>query len=67
MGELCCRKRIFAVEMRWLILLVFGLGCSLRAEAFAIGNDGQPSKYQYHRDSNSHRILTYGADFGSTV
>ena len=67
MGELCCRKRIFAVEMRWLILLVFGLGCSLRAEAFAIGNDGQPAKYQYHRDSNSHRILTYGADFGSTV
>lgn len=67
MGELCCRKRIFVVEMRWLTLLVFGLGCSLRAEAFAIGNDGQPAKYQYHRDSNSHRILTYGADFGSTV
>ncbi len=26
-----------------------------------------PVKYQYHRDSNAHRILTYGADFGSTL
>lgn len=27
----------------------------------------EPVKYQYHRDSNAHRILTYGADFGSTI
>lgn len=67
MGEVCCRVLIFAAEMRLLLLLLFGLGFSLRAEAFAGGNDGQPAKYQYHRDSNAHRILTYGADFGSTV
>ena len=67
MVELYCSARIFAAEMRLLLFLVIGLGLSPRAEAFGGTNDGQPTKYQYHRDSNAHRILTYGADFGSTV
>lgn len=60
-------KQIFAVEMRLMFLLVSGLLFWQSAQAFSGEFDAEPVKYQYHRDSNSHRILTYGADFGSTV
>lgn len=35
--------------------------------SIAVSGGADPIKYQYHRDSNAHRILFYGADFGSTV
>lgn len=35
--------------------------------SIAVSGGADPIKYQYHRDSNAHRTLFYGADFGSTV
>ncbi len=31
------------------------------------GSDVDPVKFQYHRDSNERRVVTYGADFGLTL
>ena len=34
---------------------------------FGGGSEVDPVKFQYHRDSNERRIVTYGADFGLTL
>jgi hypothetical protein len=53
--------------MRLVFFWLLNLGLCLSASAYSVSGDADPLKFQYHRDSNAHRILTYGADFGSTV
>jgi hypothetical protein len=60
-------KTIFVPVMRWLFFWLLSLGLCQSAFALSVSGDADPVKFQYHHDSNAHRILTYGADFGSTV
>jgi hypothetical protein len=48
---------------------LLGMASAPMVSAVSVSNPAgaDPVKYQYHRDSNAHRILTYGADFGSTL
>ena len=65
-GDTVPQVAIFAVGMRLLFVLLV-LAVSRPTLGRSLVGDADPVKYQYHRDSNAHRILTYGADFGSTV
>ncbi len=58
---------IFAPMFRVVFWMFLALWVTNSAGATSLTGDADPVKYQYHRDSNAHRILTYGADFGSTV
>ena len=62
-GDTVPQLAIFAVGMRLLFVLLV-LAVSKPTLGRTLVGDADPVKYQYHRDSNAHRILTYGADLG---